>query len=31
MGSKKLYGLLALILLVGTILMIVCVVSGLQP
>jgi hypothetical protein len=31
MRSKKLVALLALILLVGTILMIICVVSGLQP
>ena len=30
MGSKKLYGLLALILLVGTILMIICIVTGVQ-
>ncbi len=30
MRSKKLVGLLALILLVGTILMIICVVTGFQ-
>jgi hypothetical protein len=30
MRSKKLVGLLALILLLGTILMIICVVSGFQ-
>ena len=30
MGSKKVYGLLALILLVGTILMIICVATGFQ-